>query len=396
MKQLNTLMRAAALALILILAVTGCSLVQVDEEKDRMLAVAKVNGEDIHKGDWQSFFNQQSIQIQQYYAQMGMSVTEEDLEEYKLTSLDAMIEDLIVEQKAIEAGFSPSAEDISAAREETLQSIADYYRSTDESNEDAEVKTDEEYLADAEELIKAEAEGAGKSLDELFEEIAMQNTTVKFKEEALQDIIAGEEEIKAYYDENIAAQKETPAQAVQAEIALYEPEGIWVKHILIKLDETQFAEYQALADGEDGEAAAKEYADGILLDKVNAVLAEAKTAPDSFETLIDEYGQDPGMTDNEQGYFVQATGSFMPAFEEAALALSIGSISEPVFVGDYYVGYHILKAYEQVDAMEYSFEEKEAEIRQLLDQQAKDTEWADRVAQWKEASEIKIYKSRLK
>ena len=67
----------------------------------------------------------------------------------------------------------------------------------------------------------------------------------------------------------------------------------------------------------------------------------AKKAQDGadFQKLIDEYNEDPGMQDNEDGY-VFTYGKMEPAFESATQALEIDGISEPV-KSNY--GWHIIQ-----------------------------------------------------
>ncbi len=70
----------------------------------------------------------------------------------------------------------------------------------------------------------------------------------------------------------------------------------------------------------------------------NKVYKEAK-AGKNFDELIMQYGQDPGMQKNPDGY-VFTKGEMVKPFEDAAFALGEDEISKPVKT-DY--GYHIIK-----------------------------------------------------
>ena len=90
---------------------------------------------------------------------------------------------------------------------------------------------------------------------------------------------------------------------------LYEDNYVRAKHILV-----------------DDEATAE---------KVLAKIA----AGEDFDALVKEYGKDPGMEGNAEGYTF-SYGEMVKSFEEAAFALEIGEISTPV-ESDF--GYHIIK-----------------------------------------------------
>ncbi len=79
----------------------------------------------------------------------------------------------------------------------------------------------------------------------------------------------------------------------------------------------------------------------ILVDDeetAHAVLAKIAAGYD-FDELVKEYGKDPGMEANKDGY-VFSYGEMVKPFEEASFALGVGEISAPV-KSDF--GYHIIK-----------------------------------------------------
>lgn len=72
------------------------------------------------------------------------------------------------------------------------------------------------------------------------------------------------------------------------------------------------------------------------------LLAQIRSADDpiaTFDQLMNEYSEDPGLASNPDGYEFSATDSLVDGYREAALALEVGEISDIVET-DY--GYHIM------------------------------------------------------
>ncbi len=59
---------------------------------------------------------------------------------------------------------------------------------------------------------------------------------------------------------------------------------------------------------------------------------------ENFDSLISQYGEDPGTAQNPDGY-IFTRGEMVKEFEDAAFSLSIGSISEPIKTA---YGYHVI------------------------------------------------------
>jgi len=60
---------------------------------------------------------------------------------------------------------------------------------------------------------------------------------------------------------------------------------------------------------------------------------------EDFYSLVEAYGEDPGMYNNPEGYLF-TYGAMVPEFEEASFKLKVGEISDPV---ETTYGYHIIK-----------------------------------------------------
>jgi len=94
---------------------------------------------------------------------------------------------------------------------------------------------------------------------------------------------------------------------------------IHATHILILNDENE--------DSESNKALAEE------------ICARAQAGED-FDSLILEYNEDPGMSDGDTVGYYFVEGQLLKAFEDAAMSLEIGEISDVVLSEN---GYHIIK-----------------------------------------------------
>jgi len=113
---------------------------------------------------------------------------------------------------------------------------------------------------------------------------------------------------------------ETGANALSDEelISFVEDHYVRASHILV-------------AFGDDEEASATKA-------RAEEALSRVQSGED-FDALVAEYGEDPGMTDNTDGYYF-TTGEMVEPFEQAAFALKEGETSGLV---ETTYGYHIIK-----------------------------------------------------
>lgn len=105
----------------------------------------------------------------------------------------------------------------------------------------------------------------------------------------------------------------------------FKEEYIRVQHILISTQESESAPART-----DEEALAI----------ANEVLAKLEKGED-FDSLIDEYDEDPGMTAGN--YYTFGDGEMVPEFEQASKELQIGEYTKEAVKTSY--GYHIIKKY---------------------------------------------------
>ncbi len=104
-----------------------------------------------------------------------------------------------------------------------------------------------------------------------------------------------------------------------------------VQHILISTQE------QTDAEGNTTPARSDEDAQKLVKEVISKL-----DAGEDFDSLIDEYDEDPGMS--KGNYYVFGTGEMVPEFEEASANLAVGEYTKEGVKTDY--GYHIIKKYE--------------------------------------------------
>lgn len=332
------------MALVMLLANTA-----VAEEAPVALTV---NGEAVLKADVQ--------QYAQYQFQNGYT---------EAVDYEAAISDLIVNAvanaKIREFGLDQFTEeersafmlDAQAQWEEAVESYLSYYLTEDTEEARAQCRED----GDA--YLKA----MGYSVEMLCENLLVSESFTKLQEYMLEgkDVAASEEEIAstfALYAEQDKAQFEGNVsmyemyQQYYGYDSWYQPEGYrGVIHILLEVEEevlNAYMEKKAMLE-EEGTEVTQEDVDAAF----QAVLASRQADIDaiysrleqgeSFETLIAEFGTDPGMTDPDylrDGYDVhQDSMVYDAAFVAGAFnekMQKVGDVSDPV-VGSF--GIHIVK-----------------------------------------------------
>ena len=358
--------------------------------------------------------------------QVGSDPDAETLQMVNQYAMEYAIEFIVARQNLEKLGKGYTQEDLDAER----ASAKAYWDSVVENiaaeqfgvGADA---TDEEKAAGKADAINFILENYGYTEDTYMSEIELNMIYTRTEEYAAADMAVTDEEIEAYFNQLVEADRMTlleysgvstdsglsEEEINKAMVSVYEmftnygysflytPEGYrGINHILLKVDEelmNAWTDLQAKleeqadsnAEGTDGtettqettgepvtqemvDAAKQAILDSVQdkLDEIKAKLADGA----SFEDLIVEYGTDPGMEDEERrvsGYPVHAgSTSYESNFAKAAMALqNVGDISEPV-VSQF--GVHLLHYAKDLPggAAEYTDEIKEALREELLDQ----------------------------
>ncbi|HHW71058.1 MAG TPA: hypothetical protein GX392_06985 [Clostridiales bacterium] len=375
----------------LFISVVGCDVVKIDPEKDRQRVVAKVDDNEILKGDFLDLY-------EQYKSIYGITDEVEENSEYEDTIkqikevvLDSLIKENVIYNKAVAAGFEVDDEIKTEVRNQMLEYIEESLK-LDEDNKDKDIKKlAEEQL---EEQLSEYIQQIGITEEEFWEREAKYEQINRFMDEMLKDIEVTDEDIQKYYDEKLKEQKENPESIDMAPVQLYRPEGyIRVKHILIGLSDSDQSEYETLLYSGDEEAADKFLQERLaeLEPKANNVLAKVKSGED-FENLIEEYSDDLGM-DIDEGYVLNENSNFVESFKEAAFNLKKeGDISDLV-ASDF--GYHIIKLYEILPEKTFTIDETKDMLKIVVEDEKKNERWTSLVEDWQEEANIKKYEKRL-
>lgn len=232
---------------------------------------------------------------------------------------------------------------------------------------------------------------------------------------AVKDVAVPEEEVRAYYDELVAADQVAYANDVNAYETMqdnnqmylmfgmtdyyvdlyYMPEGYRrVTHILLTADDAVQDAYNALASDAAADPAALEAARAAVvadvqptLDEINALLE----AGESFASLIPLYTQDPGMSNEAAiaaGYLVHPQSTkWVTEYRDAAFTVNQpGEVTAPVVTAN---GVHILQYVADVPGGPAPYTD---DVRALLHEQLLSGQQAEAygkaVTAWMDGAEI--------
>ena len=404
-KLLTAVILAAFLA-----AFTGCSLVEVNPERDMERTVATVEGEKILKQDYVNMYYSVYQQYQQYMYIYGQSVDLTSSEYQELIQTDSMnelINQKILTIKAKEYGCYDFTQEDLDDMEASYQDFMDYYRdssrSTVTANEANADLSEDEIVALVEEDLNSTLELMG------FEEETYRETLRDSKAiEKLRAIITEtsdptESEIQAEYDSNVASQQSSftsdPASyenAINNGTTIYYnlPGTRKASHVLIALpDEIQNQITQLRTDGDnEGADALRDEELAKIKETADTVYTLAEEGED-FAQLIEEYGQDPGM-ETRDGYIVASgSTSYAPEFTEGVFSLeNAGDFTEPIATD---FGYHIIKYVEALPEGAVPLDEVKDEIKDNLLSAKQNELYSTQLNEWNDEMKIKIYENRL-
>ena len=386
--------------------------------------VVTVNGEAITWGDTENGYNNLVAQYGSYYDMTQQT----NIDLFRAVAMENRIIEALLGQKAVEFGVSELTNEEIAEQEAAafadweaaMENYIAYMRSdiTEESSE-------EDKAAARAEAEAYYAENGGYTLETLAEEYKYYAVMTKVQNLMVQDASVTDEEVEAYYQELVAADKELYENDIAAYVeynsyveqmamyammygtandmdyAWYKPEGFRaVKHILLPVDEALMAAYTDLQARFEEQSAAEETAEETTEETAEepvteAMINEAKAAifasvaekideinqkiadGADFDALIAEYGvdadgnaSDPGMISEPYkttGYEVSAASSnYVPEFVEASMSIeSVGGVSAP-YLSSY--GIHIVKYIGDVAGgpVEMTAEQREAKRMELL------------------------------
>lgn len=371
--KLNRLLALLMALMMTFMAVSCAAAEDAAAEVSDADVLVTVNGTEITRGEILDI----ASNLLYNYSQQGYDTSDQSLVSYVSSiAVEFAIQYALLDQQAALLGYDQFTDDERAAIEadanaqwtEIVDMYVSYYGGlTAES-------TEEDKIAARAEVISL-LETNGYSYDILLDTL-LENATYERLEA---DMVAGaavtEEDVQAYYEELIAQDEAQYANDIASyeymtqyygETAYYTPAGYrGIIHILLEVDEALLSEYQGLAaaleEQENAEEGIETTEEPVTQEQVDAakaaILASVQPTIDdintrmqsgeSFETLITEYGTDPGMLDPANltnGYAVHMDSIVWdPAFTNAAFSIeNIGGWSEPS-LGSYgiYIAYYL-------------------------------------------------------
>lgn len=380
MKTVKRLLITVLVLMTMVTMLTSCKMVVKDEEKDLDQVVATVNGVEIKKRDVLAAYHSY-----RYYYDL---TDENEMTDAYITNRNTLLEDcynIIVEYEIIRqyAGeytdvevtdemkklIQEDVEGVVAAIEAGAQTIVDGMAEKDPG-------MDKEFALA--QRIEDRKKYRGITTGE-YEKTRIYERTV---ETVRSNISSGyeptEKAIQNYYDTYQSIQrnyiidnKSYYDQYAAESVNLYVPEGFYyVKNLLIAIPEEKRTEITNLRnDGKEEEA---DKLRNEELDKIRSKATEVMNRlqrGDSYEDLLAQYGEDPGMESGgqyaETGYRVyEGIRGYDEDFVNGAIALkNEGDISEPI-ESDF--GFFIIKLMEKTEARDVPLEEVHDKIREVL------------------------------
>lgn len=391
---------ALALSATMAFAVTACSMVSVNEERDNAQVVAEVNGAQIKKDRYR-------VMLQNTLYNYGM--TEESIESekdpsvYKQDALDKLVEQELLYQQAEKEGLVDNSEakreELRKKQQDSLDEMKAYYKTQAEENgdPDPEAKAEQDY----QEYLKA---SGYIDMDTYINDQIKATAISDMYEKVIADATFTEEQAKEYYDEQVKTQQplvekdpKNFAFYQMGDQAYVNPAGSkYVKNLLIAIpSEVQTEISNMRKSGQEGQA------DALLkteLEKIKpaaeAALKRVKAGED-FDALIEELGEDPGMESEPgktYGYLVYDGAQFVAPFLEASLAMQkVGDVTDLVAT-DY--GYHIIK-FVKDGAGPVDFEMIKDKIMESQLQSKQSGMYYDYMEELKKGANIKTFISRV-
>ena len=202
--------KLSALVLCLMIALSGCSLIEIDQEMDMAEVVAVVGDTKITKGEVIDEYEYEIAYMNYLYSYYGMGeLSDDEIESIKDSVIETYIEQELLTQKAKELNLTDFSDESFA---EADAEAAEYYEQMIEEHGehvDTEGMTDDEARA----AIIAHLDEEGNTLDAVkgyYRDAHVANLVYEY---AIADVEVTEEEIQAAYEEQVASDEETYASS---------------------------------------------------------------------------------------------------------------------------------------------------------------------------------------
>ena len=329
MKRIKKIIAAVAILTIAASAM-GCKMIEKTPEAIQKTVLATVGNEKITKGDLDK---QIDPQLKQQFGDDYATNTkvQQQVKQAKQKTLNDLVTQNILLQKATELNLKPSDEEINKQVDEQITQIKSQY-------------TEEGQFEDA-------LKQANLTEDQLRDEFKKRVIMNAIQDDILKDITVTDEEVQTYYDENKDTQFSVGA-------------GANVSHILVDDEETAKGLKAKIDAGAD------------------------------FATLAKENSKDTGTATKggSLGFIAYNSTQYVAEFVEGFKNLKEGEVSAPV-KSQY--GYHLIKATGLKAATVTPLDQVKDQIKSTLLQQKQGSVFNGKVEEWKTALKVKTYDDQL-
>jgi foldase protein PrsA len=332
MKKLSRI-AATIITLVMIFSLTGCKLITKTEQGEYNTVVAKANGKNIVKGEYNKALAIRKVLLGAYY---GYDFFDGDtgasyLSTIKSDVLDQVVLEQVVEDKAKALGLINDEDAINEEAKKQMDTYMDALSNKDGFNDALEKN--------------------GITNDDLLASFRSNVIYQKLYDETTKDVTVTDDDAKKYYDEN-------PYEFTEQENVMN------LSHILVATLEDALSVQKRLKNGEKFEDVAKEVstdtgtaAEGGLLGDVNYV-----------------------------------GSNYVQEFVDAAIKLKAGEISEPVQTQ---YGWHIIKCNSKSEYPVKAFDVVKEDIKKDRLSDKKQEAFDSAYDTWKKAAKAKTYSDRI-
>lgn len=333
MRTIKKIMATAVIAT-MAFSIAGCSLIAKTPEAIQKTVLAKIGEEKITLADIDAEMKADIDYLKETYGEDFESNIDDTLKEQlksaRASILDQLVQEKILLKKAEELDLVPTQEEIDEEVNAETEKLKEAY-----GGEDA-FQSAIEYYGYTEESYKA------------F--MKTQVVAQKVKDYVVKDVTVTDEEISAYYDENISSYTTNP--------------GANARHILFETEEEAIA------------------------------LREKIDAGTSFDDLFNEYSANTEIPLAEDlGYVTNDQAGYDTDFLEGFKVLKEGEISGPVKSS---FGYHIIEATGIVtEAVVTPLDDVKDTIKGSLESTKKTEVYEAKYEEWKKELNVKTYEDRL-
>ncbi|NLG57326.1 MAG: hypothetical protein GX540_02820 [Clostridiales bacterium] len=445
-----------SLLMVTALILSACNLIVKDPEVDARQVIVSVNGEEMIKERFSEYyanaFNQEYA-MQQLYQQYGLvQQIKVDADAVLKDTADAVARDMVMRQKGVELGLDAFSQ----------EDEAEIAAAADQQFEDLLGQIQEQFFPETElegeeldQALRNKAAELNITMEDIIESEEGNKLYEKLREYATQDVTVSQEEIQAYFDQQVESDKasyESDPSAYGSAVnggqkVYYAPAGYrFVRQILVKfsqedeeaitalneeldalqitLDEARAAvdalggdegeeggeadsnagdlldlqnalkEAQANYDAKEAQLEARKAAAyAAILPRANEAYAKAVAEDADFGALIEEYNDDTGQPG--QGYAVSADFiGFDEAFMQPAMALeNVGDVAEPS-QGIY--GYYIVQYAADIPEGPVALDTVSQEIHDILLSEKQENTFTEASDQWVAEADVKTYTDRMK